>query len=328
MGWMTQASTSAQKADSVFLYVFALSVLFLVGITGVMICFVIRYSKKRHPKAEQIEGNTLLEIVWTAVPLILFLTIFYYGWTNYSYMSNAPRDSMVVKVLGRQWNWSFVYPNGKQTTLLYAALGKPMKLEIRSADVIHGFYVPAFRLKMDAVPGRVNTTWFEPTQLGAYDIECTVICGVSHSLMLSKVVIVPEDEFKAWYFGGDDAPEPGARAFAEAKASESGGGGNSEPPGLMVLRAKNCLSCHSTDGKPMVGPTFKGLFGSEVTLVEDGKERTAKVDEAHVERAIQDPMAERVKGYPPTMPPNPLTPKELLEVMDYLKSLKDTGSQA
>lgn len=322
MGWMIQASTSAQRADSVFLFVFALSVAFLVGITAVMIYFVIRYSKKRHPKAEQIEGNTLLEIVWTAVPLILFLTIFYYGWTNYSYMSNAPRDAMVVKVLGRQWNWAFQYPNGKQTTLLYAALGKPMKLEIRSADVIHGFYVPAFRLKMDAVPGRVNTTWFEPTQVGAYDIECTVICGVSHSLMLSKVVIVPEEKFKAWYFGDENAPEPGGEFLAEQAKPEQSGGGSAEPPGLVVLKAKNCLSCHSIDGKPMVGPTFKGLYGSEETLVADGGERKAKVDEAFLEKAIQEPMADRVKGYPPTMPPNPLTPKELVEVFDYMRSLK------
>jgi cytochrome c oxidase subunit 2 len=319
---MTQASTSAQRADSVFLFVFALSVFFLVGITAVMVYFVIRYSKKRHPKAEQIEGNNILEIVWTVVPLVLFLTIFYYGWTNYSYMSNAPRDAMVVKVLGRQWNWAFQYPNGKQTTLLYSALGKPMKLELRSADVIHGFFVPAFRLKMDAVPGRVNVTWFEPTQVGAYDIECTVICGVSHSLMLSKVVIVPEEEFKAWYFGDENAPEPGAEFLAGPIMPERGGGGSAEPPGLVVLKAKDCLSCHSIDGKPMVGPTLKGLYGAEETLLADGREWKAKVDQEFLEKAIQDPMAERAKGYPPTMPPNLLTAKELADVTDYIRSLK------
>jgi len=321
MGWMTQASTSAQKADSVFLFVFALSVAFLVGITAVMIYFVIRYSKKRHPVASQIEGNTWLEITWTAIPLILFLTIFYYGWTNYSYMSNPPRDSMVVKVVGRQWAWSFQYPNGKQTTLLYAALGKPMKLEIRSADVIHGFFIPAFRLKMDAVPGRVNTTWFEPIQLGAYDIECTVICGASHSLMLSKVVIVSEEDFKAWYFGDENAPEPGQAALARA-AQATKDEGRAEPPGLVVLRAKNCLACHSVDGKPMVGPTFKGLFGITETMVRGGVEHAARVDEALLKRSIQDPMAERVKGYPPTMPATPFTEQELADALEYLKSLQ------
>ncbi len=319
MGWMTQASTSAQKADSVFLFVFALSALFLVGITATMITFVVRYAKKRHPKAEQIEGNTLLEIVWTVVPLVLFLVMFYYGWTNFAYMRNAPRDSMVVKVTGRQWAWSFEYPNGKQTTTLYAALGKPVKLELRSPDVIHGFFIPAFRLKEDVVPGRVNTTWFEPTVLGAFDIECTVICGVSHSLMLSKVVIVPEDEFKAWYFGGDSAPEPGKAAAAKPTV---GGGGGAEPAGLGVLRAKECLSCHSLDGRPMVGPTLKGLYGTTEMIIVSGTEHTVAVDEAFLRKAIQDPMAGRAKGYPPTMPPSKLTDKELADVVAYLQELK------
>jgi cytochrome c oxidase subunit 2 len=188
--------------------------------------------------------------------------------------------------------------------------------------VIHGFYVPAFRLKMDAVPGRVNTTWFEPIQLGAYDIECTVICGVSHSLMLSKVVIVPEEEFKAWYFGDENAPEPGGKFLTEQAKPAAGGGGSADPPGLVVLKAKNCLSCHSIDGKPMVGPTLKGLYGSEETVIVGSEERKAKVDQDFLEKAIQDPMAERAKGYPPTMPPNPLTVKELADVTEYIRSLK------
>jgi len=318
---MEQASTSAQKADSVFLFVFALSVLFLVGITATMIVFVVRYGKKRHPEAEQIEGNTLLEIVWTVVPLVIFLVMFYYGWTNFSYMRNAPPDAMVVKVTGRQWAWSFEYPNGKQTTRLYAVLGKPTRLELRSLDVIHGFFVPAFRLKEDVVPGRVNTTWFEPTQLGAFDIECTVICGVNHSLMLSKVVVVREAEFKAWYFAGDDAPEPGMASVAGG-ATPTNGGGGTEPAGLGILRAKNCLTCHSTEGGPMVGPTFKGLYGIRETVIANGVERTATVDDAYLRRAIQEPASERVKGYPPTMPPVTLTEKELADVVDYIRDLR------
>jgi len=171
MEWMKQASTSAEKSDAVFFFVFGLSLLFLVFITALMIYFVIRYSKKRHPKAAQIEGHTGLEIVWTTVPLVLFLAIFYYGWTNYEYMRLAPRDSMVIKVTARQWSWSFEYPNGKQSKVLFAPLAKPMKLEVRSADVVHGFFVPSFRLKIDAVPSRANTTWFGAPKVGSYDIE-------------------------------------------------------------------------------------------------------------------------------------------------------------
>lgn len=323
MGWMVEASTAARGADRVFLVSLGISVFFLVFITALMIYFVIRYSKKRHPQAENIEGNVWLEITWTVIPLMVFLSIFYYGWTNFDYTRNPPRDAMVVNVLGRQWAWSFQYPNGKVTSVLYAALGKPMRLDIRSADVIHGFFVPAFRLKMDAVPGHVNTTWFEPTRLGSYDIECTVICGVDHSYMLSKVVVVPVEEFKAWYFGGDDAPEPG-KGVATAKEPEgdNSGGAKGEVPALAILRAKDCLMCHSIDGKPMVGPTLKGLYGSTETVVSGGKERAVKVDDAYLKVAIQAPEASIVKGYPPTMPPAALSPAELSQVLDYIKSLK------
>jgi cytochrome c oxidase subunit 2 len=210
MGILPQASTFATRADQIFLVVFLLSLGFLVGITAVMVYFVVRYSRKRHPKAEQIEGHTGLEITWTVIPLVLFVAIFYFGWTNYDYGRRAPRDAMVVHVTARQWAWGFEYPNGKQTTKLYAALNRPVKVEVQSLDVVHGFYVPAFRIKVDAVPGRTNVTWFQPTQPGSYDILCTVICGVNHSAMLSTVEVVAEDAFKAWYFGPEGTPEPEA----------------------------------------------------------------------------------------------------------------------
>ena len=317
MEWMKQASTSAEKSDAVFFFVFGLSLLFLVFITVLMIYFVIRYSKKRHPKAEQIEGHTGLEILWTVIPLVLFLAIFYYGWTNYDYMRQAPRDSMVVKVTARQWVWSFEYPNGKQTKALFAPIGKPMKLEVRSADMVHGFFVPSFRLKIDAVPSRANTTWFEATKLGSFDIECTVICGVDHSLMLSKVVIVPEEEFKAWYFGGETAPEPGKALRSAAHPDLP-----AEPMGLALMRANGCLACHSVDGKPMVGPTLKGLYGKQEEVLVAGASRTVTVDEARLRLAIREPLREVVKGYPPVMPSILLNDRELSEVVTYIKILK------
>ncbi len=319
MEWMKQAAISAQKSDAVFFYVFGLSVAFLLFITALMIYFVIRYDKKRHPVASQIEGHVGLEIVWTVIPLILFLSIFYYGWTNYEYMSQAPRESMVVKVMARQWSWSFEYPNGKQSKVLFAPLEKPMKLEVRSADMVHGFYVPSFRLKIDAVPARANTTWFQATRLGAYDIECTVICGVDHSLMLSKVVVVPEDEFKAWYFGGENAPEPGKSLTAAGTPAAP----PDEPKGLALLKANGCLECHSVDGKPMVGPTFKGLFGKSEQIKVAGVDQTVTVDEAYLRRAILNPESQVVRGYPAdTMPAAELKPDELSQVVTYLKTLK------
>jgi cytochrome c oxidase subunit 2 len=185
-----------------------LSVIFLVGITSVMLYFVFKYNRKRHPKGKDIEGNFWLEIVWTATPAVLFLTMFYFGWTNYGYLRNVPRDAMEITVNARQWSWSFVYPNGKQTSELILALDKPVKLNLHSLDVIHGFYVPAFRIKEDVVPGKQNYTWFTPTQLGSFDILCTVICGVGHGNMVSKVRVVPLKEFEAWYFGEGDTELP------------------------------------------------------------------------------------------------------------------------
>lgn len=317
MDWMNQAALSAQKSDAVFFYVFGLSVLFLVFITTLMIYFVVRYSKKRHPKAEQIEGHLGLEIVWTAIPLVLFLSIFYYGWTNYEYMRLAPRDAMAIKVTARQWAWSFQYPNGKQSKVLFAPIGRPMKMEVRSVDMVHGFYIPSFRLKIDAVPSRTNTTWFQATKLGSYDIECTVICGVDHSLMLSKVIVVPEDEFKAWYFGGEDAPEPGKGL----RAAEAHPDLADLPPGLAVLTAKGCLTCHSVDGKPKVGPTLKALYGRKQQVLLAGIDRSVMVDEAFLRRSIRNPMDQVVRGYPPSMPRIPLTDPELDEVVRYIKTL-------
>ena len=317
MDWMNQAAISAQKSDAVFFYVFGLSVAFLIFITALMIYFVFRYSKKRHPLAEQIEGHLGLEIVWTTIPLVLFLSIFYYGWTNYEYMRLAPRDAMAVKVTARQWSWSFEYPNGKQSKVLFAPIGRPMKMEVRSVDMVHGFFVPAFRLKIDAVPSRTNTTWFQATKVGSFDIECTVICGVDHSLMLSKVIVVPEDEFKAWYFGGEDAPEPG-KALRAAEAHPDLG---SLPPGLAVLTAKGCLTCHSVDGKPKVGPTLHALYGREQEVLVAGNTRTVTVDDAFLRRTITNPADQVVRGYPPAMPRIPLTEQELDDVVRYIKTL-------
>jgi cytochrome c oxidase subunit 2 len=317
MDWMNQAALSAQKSDAVFFYVFGLSVAFLIFITALMIYFVFRYSKKRHPVAEQIEGHVGLEILWTTIPLVLFLSIFYYGWTNYEYMRQAPRDAMAIKVTARQWSWSFEYPNGKQSKVLFAPIGKPMKVEVRSVDVVHGFFVPSFRLKIDAVPSRTNTTWFQATKIGSFDIECTVICGVDHSLMLSKVIVVPEEEFKAWYFGGEDAPEPG-KAF---RASEAHPEVSNLPQGLAVLTTKGCLACHSVDGKPKVGPTLKALYGREQQVLVAGAYRNITVDDAYLRRAITNPMDQVVRGYPPAMPQIALTEQELDEVVRYIKGL-------
>jgi cytochrome c oxidase subunit 2 len=314
---LPQASSAAGKVDAVFLFVLALCAAFLILITAALIYFVIKYNRKKHPKAVDIEGNAWLEVAWTVIPTALFLLIFVYGWTNFSYMRETPRDAMVIDVTARQWAWSFQYPNGKRTSELYLAENKPVKLELHSLDVIHGFFVPAFRIKQDVVPGQTNYTWFMPSQLGSFDIECTVICGVSHAIMLSKVIVVPEENFRRWYFGNEDAPFPKSqRTSAPVPAA-------SAKPALNVLNQKYCPTCHSIDGSPMVGPSFKGLYGKRQTVKDlKGKEYDVTVDGPYLARAIQDPGVETVKGYPPAMPKNPLTDAELKQVLKYIESLK------
>jgi cytochrome c oxidase subunit 2 len=285
-------------------------------ITFLLIYFSVRYSRRRNPVPVDIEGNFWLEVGWTLTPLVLFLGMFYFGWTNFRYMRNAPADAMVIEVTARQWAWSFKYPNGKQTEDLYLALNRPFTFQLRSLDVIHGFYIPAFRIKEDVVPGKENHAWVQPSLLGAFDLQCTVICGPGHAKMLAKVYVVPEADFKAWYFGGEDAPLPNFAVPAKSA-------GDRESAGLDVLQAKSCLDCHSTDGSPDVGPSFLGLFGSRTVLVSGSHEREAVVDEALLRRSIAQPGEEIVKGYPPTMPKVALTAGDLDQIVEYLESLRD-----
>jgi len=315
-----QASSAAGKVDSVFLFIFVLCVVFLVCLTAAMIYFVFKYNRKRHPNARDIEGNVWIETVWTVVPTILFLVMFFYGWTNFSYMREVPRDAMVIEATGRQWAWDFKYPNGKRTSELVLAADRPVKLELRSPDVLHGFFVPAFRIKQDVVPGKENYTWFVPTQLGSFDIECTVMCGVSHAKMLSKAVVIPLSDFEGWYFGDENTPLPSQRAKGTPAPAKPSAAGN---PALNIMNQKLCPACHSVDGSAMIGPTLKGLYGKKQTVVDaKGKETVVTVDDAYLARAIQDPAQDTVKGYPPSMPKNPLTEPELKQVIEYIKSLK------
>jgi cytochrome c oxidase subunit 2 len=200
---------------------------------------------------------------------------------------------------------------------LLLAVDKPVKLELRSLDVIHGFFIPAFRIKEDVVPGKENYTWFVPTQLGSFDIECTVICGVSHATMLGKAVVVSVSDFEQWYFGDEGTPLP-----KQAKAAGSATQVLADPA-LNILNQQFCTTCHSIDGSAMVGPSLKGLYGKrEVVIDAAGKEREVTVDGAYLTRMIQDPGAEAVKGYPPAMPKTPMSDAEVKQIVEFIKTLK------
>lgn len=194
------ASNFSHNVDAVFLFTLIVSVFFLVLITGLMIYFVIKYNRKRNPKATNYHGNIGLEITWTLIPTILVLIMFWYGWVGYSDMSEAPEDALNIEVTAQMWKWGFKYENGKTFDSLYVPINKAVKLNLTSLDVTHAFYIPKFRIKKDVYPNQKRTIWFKAEQLGDFDIACAEYCGLNHSYMYNKVKVVSEADFDIWLY--------------------------------------------------------------------------------------------------------------------------------
>jgi cytochrome c oxidase subunit II len=185
--------------DLAFWYILGFSVVLLIGITTVMIVFTIIYRRDRNPKPADIRGNWKLEVIWTVIPTLIALSMFYVGWSSYLGLRTVPPGALEVAVTAQQFSWLFDYPEGKESEgELVVPVGKPVKLNITSVDVLHGFYLPAFRVKIDAVPKMKTYGWFLPDKVGEYDIMCTVYCGTEHSSMTAKLRIVPQNEYQQW----------------------------------------------------------------------------------------------------------------------------------
>ncbi|MEJ2057042.1 MAG: cytochrome c oxidase subunit II [Desulfofustis sp.] len=185
--------------DLAFWYILGVSVLLLIGITAVMIYCLVRYRRSKHPEPATFRDNLNLEVVWTAIPTLIALTMFWVGWQSYIGLRNVPDDAIEVDVFGQMYSWIFVYPNDKETEgELVVPLGKAVKLNIESWDVLHSFAIPSFRIKVDAVRGMPTYAWFMADREGEYDIFCTEFCGIGHADMLAKLRIIPEDEYSAW----------------------------------------------------------------------------------------------------------------------------------
>jgi cytochrome c oxidase subunit 2 len=197
-------SNFVNSVDGTFLFTLVVSIFFLVLITFLMIFFVIKYSRKRNPKGTNIHGNMGLEIAWTGIPTILVLIMFWYGWQGYKEMVDIPEDAMPINVTAQMWKWTFQYEDGKTTDTLYVPVNKPIKLILNSNDVNHSFFIPAFRIKKDVFPNRERVAWFIAEQTGSYNIACAEYCGLNHSYMYSKIIVLPEEEFKNWMYGMSD----------------------------------------------------------------------------------------------------------------------------
>lgn len=323
-----QGTEIAAKWDLLYDFLLWLSVFFFIVVVGAMIYFAYKYRRQAGHKTTYYTGSHLLEAIWVVVPTILLMVIFVWGYAVYRDMKQAPSDAYEVKVIGRQWMWTFLYDNGT-TSLneLYVPVNKPVKLMMTSEDVIHGFFVPNFRVKQDVVPGMYTSIWFEATVPGKHQIFCTEYCGTSHSGMIAQLIALTDDQWKDWLKGkkitgihrADGGPE-------EVSNTPVQGGGQPTLTGLAeqgkkVYETKSCNACHSVDGSTKVGPTWKGLYGSKVEL-SDGSTVTA--DDNYIHESITDPQAKIVKGFGPTMPTfkGVLTEQEISGVIAYIKSIK------
>ncbi|MFC1757776.1 cytochrome c oxidase subunit II [Planctomycetota bacterium] len=306
--WMPpQVTTNAASTDIPFYFIYWIGVFFFVLIVGILLFLAVRYGRRyAGEKAGKASShNTTIELVWTFIPLILVFDMFYLGFQGYSDVSTPPADAMEIYVSGRKWSWSFTYPNGHTDNELHVPVDKPVRLIMDSADVIHSFFIPAFRVKKDVVPGRYTHAWFECTTPGEYIALCAEYCGTDHSNMWARVIVHEEDGYEKWLAEASDPFQ--SRTVVEV--------------GELMYRKYVCHTCHTNDGTRKTGPSFKGLFGRDTALT-DGQSVVA--DENYIKESVVNPQAAVVVGFPPVMPTYKglIKDKELNALIEYIKTLE------
>lgn len=308
-------TTNTETVDAVMLYIVGLSVLLLIGITVVMIYFVFKYHRKHGHKPVDIHGSVILETIWIAIPTLLVLSMFYFGYIGFQQMRAIPDDAMEIEVTAKMWEWDFKYSNGMNTDSLFVPVGQPVKLVMESMDVNHSLFIPAFRMKEDVMPGTKTYLSFTADKPGEFDIACAEYCGLKHSMMYTKVIAMDKSEFDHWFGTETDST---ISADLQEKV-------NSDIAKLdtSILNRKGCVTCHSLDGSDGLGPTFKNMYGKNVIVITDDGEKSVRVDDEYLKNAIIKPFDEIVKGYARIMPPSGslLSDEELVEVIDVLKQL-------
>lgn len=302
---------TVKNVDTAFVMIFGIATFFLIFNTIIMLYFCWRYSRKRNPVATNIEGHVGLETFWTVIPTLIVLGMFYFG-MGFQKDNEVPDDAFVIKVTARMWSWTFEYPNGKMVSSaanehLMLPVGRAIKLEMTAEknDVLHSFYIPAFRIKRDVVPAQETMLWFEPKVTGEYQVYCAEYCGLSHSKMMAMIEVVSESSFKEWY--GDDKP-------VQLAGPEKG---------EQLVKVKGCVACHTTDGSRLVGPSFKDLYGRKGTILDSksGEKKEYVADEEYIHTSIVKPNDEVVDGYPNAMTVVAVTEEEITQIIDYLKSI-------
>jgi cytochrome c oxidase subunit 2 len=292
----------APRVDALYFYLVAVTVVFSLLIAIAILYFAIKYRRRSESELPHgIEGSLKLEIAWSVIPLLFTLTFFFWGTSIFFAMNRPPDDAIEISVVGKQWMWKFQHGDGqREINELHVPMGRPVRLVMASEDVIHSFYVPAFRLKRDVLPGRVATLWFEATKPGRYHLFCAEYCGTKHSGMIGWIEVMEPTEFQAWLAGGS-----GSESLASA--------------GAKLFQQHACNTCHRPDSLAR-GPNLEGLFGKPVVL-EGGA--TVIADESYIRESIVMPNAKRVAGFQPLMPTfqGLISEEGLLQLVAYVKSL-------
>jgi cytochrome c oxidase subunit 2 len=308
--WMPlDASVTAHAIDWLYDFLYWTSVISTIVIVGAMAYFVFKYKAKSRSANEVPEKSsdhsTALEVTWSVLPMFVLVAIFVWGFQGYIDLRTPPKGAMEIRATAQKWKWLFTYPGGLTDDVLHVPQGQPVRMVINAVDVLHALYIPNFRVKMDAVPGRYTDLWFEATKTGDFPIFCAEYCGTEHSGMFSHVTVHPPGGYEAW--------------LAEQKKKLL-----DLPPeelGKLLYEKQGCSTCHSVDGTPKIGPTWKGLFGKEESFTNGSKQA---VDENYLRESIVDPNAKIVQGFVPSMPTyqGKLKDRELDGVIAYIKSLK------
>jgi cytochrome c oxidase subunit 2 len=301
-----QGSTHAASVDALYLFFVAVTAFFSVLVASLVIIFAVRFRRREaNEVGAPIHGSLVLELTWTFIPLVIAMVMFVWGASLYFQITTPPSNAMEIYVVGKRWMWKAQHVSGqREINELHVPVGSPVKLIIGSEDVIHAYWVPAFRMKTDAVPGRTTTMWFEASKAGEYQLFCAEYCGMSHSRMIGKVTAMEPKAFQAWLAGGKST-------------------GTMADLGAQVFTDLGCVSCHmdSAQGR---GPSLRGVFGGQVTLATGEK---VTVDEVYIRESILTPTAKMVAGYPPLMPTfqGVVSEEQIAQLTAYVKSLAATA---
>ncbi len=300
-------STFAKEIDNTFIIVTVITLFLFIVTIGSMLYFVYKYRASKNPKenTKNIKHYAPIEIAWTVIPTILMMIVFYYGLESLRVQRTMPsaENSMTVKVLAQRWFWTFEYENGQKSNELNVPIDTNIKLIMTApkTDVLHSFFVPAFRIKEDVIPAQTTQLWFNSTKIGKYDIQCAEYCGTRHSFMRSFVNVLSEDNFNK---------------FINPKKIEG------KKTALELFTQHGCVTCHSTDGSILVGPSFKDNYNTKTKVVTNQITRTITKDEKYLKNSILNPNDDVVDGFFPNMMPSfkgQISEEELETIINYFK---------